>query len=370
MKKIFSVIIVVVLCFSFFACLQEKNGKQKVIKNIDNSVLSEVLPIDAFSEELTREFTEMYQKTDFRELYNINTDKITIFYGGVAPAYPGVEQYAINFYSVRNLEAVEIGYIGACLEETAWKLWGAYKTGIRPIIFSGYRYDDNKNAIHTCLYSFGFTENLVSGEYGTIASYNKFPEQTLSEIEVSAGQTLWAELGDESAVDTWQENERKTVFDNYIETRRHLNENSNNLSGSDFVTEDSLTASATIETNSSFESFVDGTWWDLFSQRCNLKMNVIDSETVKIEISWSSGAAYNTVWNFTGKWDADTGRLNYVDGIMLENEWIEGQQEPNILRNYTDGTGYFYFKNGYLYWVDNKENAGKDCYFEPPSELY
>lgn len=124
------------------------------------------------------------------------------------------------------------------------------------------------------------------------------------------------------------------------------------------------------KTNSSFESFVDGTWWDLFSQRCNLEMNVIDDETVKIEINWSSGAAYNTVWNIIGKWDADDRQLNYVNGIMNSNEWIEGQEEPNILRSYTDGSGYFYFKNGYLYWVDNKENAGKDCYFEPPSELY
>lgn len=105
----------------------------------------------------------------------------------------------------------------------------------------------------------------------------------------------------------------------------------------------------------------------MWSQRCNLKTNVIDSETVQIEINWSSGASYNTIWRFVGKWDANTERLNYANGIMLEVEYIEGQQEPKILREYADGIGYFYFKNGYLYWVDNKDNAGACCYFKPPA---
>lgn len=120
--------------------------------------------------------------------------------------------------------------------------------------------------------------------------------------------------------------------------------------------------------SNSFDLFVSGTWWDLWSQRCHLEMNVVDDETVQIEINWSSGAAYNTVWHITGKWDADTQRLNYENGIMLSVEYIEGQDDAEILRDYTDGTGYFYFKDGYLYWVDEKENAGADCYFEPPAQ--
>ena len=122
------------------------------------------------------------------------------------------------------------------------------------------------------------------------------------------------------------------------------------------------------ENGTCLADFKNGIWRDLWSQWCNLKMDVIDNETVQIEINWSSGAAYNTVWHITGKWDANTGRLNYENGIMLDVEYVEGQQDAIILRDYADGTGYFYFKDGYLYWVDHKENAGADCYFEPPVE--
>lgn len=113
--------------------------------------------------------------------------------------------------------------------------------------------------------------------------------------------------------------------------------------------------------------FVDGTWWDIHSQRCKLNMQVIDSETVQIEINWPSGAANETVWLIEGKWDSDAGRLNYEHGFMNEIEYREGQTDAVIVRDYNNGTGYFYFENGYLYWVDYNESAGADCCFEPPT---
>lgn len=120
--------------------------------------------------------------------------------------------------------------------------------------------------------------------------------------------------------------------------------------------------------SSSVDFYVEGTWWDMYSKRCSLHMNALDSETVQIVIRWSSSAFSSTTWYFVAKWNADTKQLNYEKGIRLVTESLDGQQKSNVIQIYNDGTGYFYFEEGYLYWVDNKENTGENCYFVSPEE--
>ena len=504
MRKALSIMLVITLCFSLSACLKiNKSGSYKDDELlIDNSALENIQPHDDFSKELTDAFVAKYQKIDFDGTYNSNTDKIIVHYIGNTTALPQEEQYGLNYYSVRNIDSSEAGYIAACMEETAWSLWGSSTSGINPIIFSGYKKVSETLSEHTCMYAFSYSTNRLPDEFGASFPYEKFTAQTESGIAVYAGPSLWTELGDESAVNTWQEKEKSYVFSKYVEIRQYLNQgavtspdnqeiektylveellgksaaeiiaiygqsyieitpegdppyfyyetgvpyrfvgnaqstqirsinaNTNgcciipnayigdSLGSLEFVVlnsgkytyypEDNWYTDAEGEygwvsfigngyrytcyvvnkvvksfecnieetvflpqaplspTVNPFDFFIDGKWWDLWSQRCYLIMDVVDNETVQIEINWSSSAAVNTVWHFTGKWDTTTERLYYTNGIKLTAEYVENQQEAQILSDYADGTGYFYFKDSYLYWVDNKENAGNDCYFEPP----
>lgn len=349
MKKIFCFACAVVFCLIFCACSYPVSPQDN---DIDNSVLDEVQPKDDFSKLLTKEFIEEYEKTEYSKTYNSNTDKIIIHYIGVVPAYPDEEQYAINYYSVRNIDSIEAGYIAACLEETAWKLWGCFRTGVKPIVFSGYKYYKN-TATHTCLYSFGYTNNVTSDEYGDSYPCNKFRKQLFEDISVTAGHSIWEELGAKTKVEKWQQNEKGVVFENYLKAREVLNNDINNQPQVPLI-----------DSNASFALFKNGTWWDEWSQRCHLEMEVIGNDTVQITIEWSGGADNTTLWHITGKWDNETHCLYYENCIMTEVETVDWSEDSVIVGEYTDGTGYFYFNNGYLYWVDYKENAGKDCYFE------
>lgn len=188
----------------------------------DNSVLKEIHPIDSFSIELTEQFTKEYKKGDYKGILNHSTDKIVVNYVGFAPALPDEEQYSINFYSTRNIGSEEAGYIAACLEETAWKLWGHFKTGIGSIIFSGYHYY-NGSPDFNCMYSFGYTNNLSPDEFGNSPPCAKFKVQVPSAISVSAGYSLWTELGNAASVSLWEEKEREICFNSYCTTRLHIN---------------------------------------------------------------------------------------------------------------------------------------------------
>ena len=110
----------------------------------------------------------------------------------------------------------------------------------------------------------------------------------------------------------------------------------------------------------SLDSFAEGTWWDTYSQRCNLTIDVIDDETIVIEINWSSGASDNTQWIITAKWDGYWGLLRYENGVK------QNINEAGTTVGYEDGSGFFYINSGNLYWVDYKESAGFDCIFEFP----
>lgn len=110
----------------------------------------------------------------------------------------------------------------------------------------------------------------------------------------------------------------------------------------------------------SLDAFAEGTWWDTYSQRCNLTIDVIDDETIAIEINWSSSASENTKWIITAKWDSYWGLLRYENGVK------QNISEAGTTVGYEDGSGFFYINSGNLYWVDYKESAGFDCIFEFP----
>lgn len=106
-----------------------------------------------------------------------------------------------------------------------------------------------------------------------------------------------------------------------------------------------------------------GTWWDLSSQRCNLDITSLENDQFLVIISWGSGAYSGAEWKMTARYDQATGFLNYQDGRKVFYEYNDlGERQDQVV--YEDGTGSFYLADGYLYWVDNKEHDGDNCYFE------
>lgn len=108
---------------------------------------------------------------------------------------------------------------------------------------------------------------------------------------------------------------------------------------------------------------LEGSWWDTWSQRCDMTVEYLGDNRFGIMINWSGGAADMAQWTMTGYYDDTTGQLNYSDGRM-DNLHYEENGDESSETIYTDGTGYFYMSYGYLYWIDEKGHAGDDCCFE------
>ena len=100
-----------------------------------------------------------------------------------------------------------------------------------------------------------------------------------------------------------------------------------------------------------------GSWGDSRSQRCMMDIECTDGVTYSIDINWSSGAAENTHWIFTGIYDSTQNGIVYYGSCIDEG--------PQNNTRYTDGEGLIYLgTDGMLYWKDYKENAGAACVFE------
>ena len=106
----------------------------------------------------------------------------------------------------------------------------------------------------------------------------------------------------------------------------------------------------------------EGNWWDLNSQRCNLTISVADNDRLNIEINWSSDAWTTTIWTMSGQYNAATGTVEYSDCVEKNDIYDDaGNVTSEVV--YTGGTGRFYLEEGYLYWQDDMENQGSQCYF-------
>lgn len=202
----------------------------------DTSVLKEVRLDDAFEISLTEEFIKAFKEVDYRDIYNPKTDRIIIHY--LSPSSTSAfaeEQYAIEYYSVRNISGEDAGYIGACAEEAAWLLWGIYDSGIRPTIWSEYKQNEGP---YKCLYSFGYRNNLGADEFGDLYYNDKFSIQNWSDLEATAGPNIWRELQgtdidptSPAPVYEWEAMQKQAMYDSYIETRNYLNKNALKATG-------------------------------------------------------------------------------------------------------------------------------------------
>ena len=104
-----------------------------------------------------------------------------------------------------------------------------------------------------------------------------------------------------------------------------------------------------------------GNYQDETSQRASLSIYEAKG-ALYADIYWSSSAESNTTWTMPCTFDEKSGSLVYKDGVKTENVADEeGNMEGEEV--YTDGTGTFTYKDGAVYWKDNKEDAGKDCVF-------
>lgn len=107
-----------------------------------------------------------------------------------------------------------------------------------------------------------------------------------------------------------------------------------------------------------------GQWFDVVSQRCGMEIVCENDAYYDIRIDWGSSAWDNTHWEFWGEYDAEKDAIVYEDGIRYEETYPRDGGEVQRTEVYHDGTGYFYLKDGKLYWNDEKEHMGAECVFK------
>lgn len=113
----------------------------------------------------------------------------------------------------------------------------------------------------------------------------------------------------------------------------------------------------------SFDEIEEGAWVDEWSQRAGLNIQKTGLNTAKVTVQWSSSYRETSEWVFNCKWDSNTGILAYENGKSRECYYDDNTNNLYKELEYDDGSGYFYLDSGYLYWVDEKEDAGADCRF-------
>lgn len=108
----------------------------------------------------------------------------------------------------------------------------------------------------------------------------------------------------------------------------------------------------------------EGEWWDLYSTRCNMMIEVVDDDKLSVIVEWGNSAFDTSHWEMTGQIDPKTGRAEYHDCTLRDIHYDENGAEGYETR-YVDGSGRIYIgDDGYLYWEDDMEQVGEECYFE------
>ena len=108
---------------------------------------------------------------------------------------------------------------------------------------------------------------------------------------------------------------------------------------------------------------VNDYWGDGYSGMYDMYTTVVDTNTIRVTIYRNAYPDdYYVEWNFTCRWEESTGRWNYSGGKMKETTYYPfgGSWTSD---SYSNGSGYLYYKNGYVYWVDYKRNAGSGLSF-------
>jgi hypothetical protein len=106
-----------------------------------------------------------------------------------------------------------------------------------------------------------------------------------------------------------------------------------------------------------------GSYIELYSSRCSMKIYGTGLGYISISIKWSGGASMYSEWVMSGWYDDDNDVIRYNNGVKNEVTYCEtGETESTNI--YSDGTGIIYFKDdGYLYWDDYKDDVGAKLYF-------
>lgn len=120
----------------------------------------------------------------------------------------------------------------------------------------------------------------------------------------------------------------------------------------------------TASSSVSYLTLPTGTWWDRTSQRANMLVTKVSGNTYSVKISWSQSANEGYTWTFSGDYSNITGALSYSNCVMYEWWYEEWSGERYEVPAYEHGKGTLSYKNGYLYWNDFEENAGRGCVFE------
>ncbi len=104
--------------------------------------------------------------------------------------------------------------------------------------------------------------------------------------------------------------------------------------------------------------FRNGYWGSTYTERCHLTTQVISDNKVRIQYAGSNSAFHQVQYTLDCEWNPSTGTLDYTNGTRYDtiygvNTYISG-----------DGHGYFYYENGYLTWVNTKENYTEYYYYQ------
>ena len=112
------------------------------------------------------------------------------------------------------------------------------------------------------------------------------------------------------------------------------------------------------------KSIPTGTWIDRTSQRATMVVTKQYGNTYSVRISWADSAEEWNEWTFSGEYTELLETLSYSNCVMTWN-FMDSTGERYEVQEYENGSGTLTYRNGYLYWYDYENNAGKNCVFEP-----
>lgn len=111
------------------------------------------------------------------------------------------------------------------------------------------------------------------------------------------------------------------------------------------------------QTGNKTEMFRDGIWWSVDQEGCYLATKIINDNSIQITIRWALDGWDDMIYEMTGIWDADAGRLKYTKGVSYS-----APPAGETVYWYTNGGGYFSCKEGVLYW--DSHNDAEDQRFQ------
>lgn len=104
-----------------------------------------------------------------------------------------------------------------------------------------------------------------------------------------------------------------------------------------------------------------GAYEDSTSQRAVAAVEVVDENTVNIDISWGSSASEHDEWIIKAKIDGD--KLNYEVSDFTHFR-VEGETTTEVEG---EPAGYFEIKDGKLAWTGSGVENTSNCVFEKVS---